>query len=220
MSRAWFLTWTTYGTWLPGDPRGSVTSVRDGDGPRVEHDLPDTEYDGPMPGLRASAESLLKGPPVYLDVEQAAAVLAQFRETAGYRGWNLRGAAVMANHLHIVVRVPGDPEPGLLVKDFKSWATRKLDRGWGKPPVRWWADGGGSKRKLPDERAVAARVTYVRKQYQPLAMWIPDDADDGAGGVCFPDQQTDPLGAAGRINRPGEPGDVRGEPGDVRPPEG
>ncbi len=25
----WLLTSTTYGTWLPGDPRGSVTSVLD-----------------------------------------------------------------------------------------------------------------------------------------------------------------------------------------------
>ncbi|HYH63802.1 MAG TPA: hypothetical protein VD866_03795 [Urbifossiella sp.] len=40
----WLLTSTTYGTWLPGDRRGSVTSVRDtrpDDAPtvvRIEHD--------------------------------------------------------------------------------------------------------------------------------------------------------------------------------------
>ena len=44
--RARPLTNTTYETWLPGDPRGSVTSVRDvrpGDERnafRFEHDLP------------------------------------------------------------------------------------------------------------------------------------------------------------------------------------
>ena len=28
IDRNWFLTWTTYGTWLPGDPRGFVGSLR------------------------------------------------------------------------------------------------------------------------------------------------------------------------------------------------
>ena len=49
--RAWLLSNTTYGTWLPGDRRGSVTSVRDlrpGDEPspfRFEHDLPGEPYE-------------------------------------------------------------------------------------------------------------------------------------------------------------------------------
>ncbi len=31
MDRYWPLTWTTYGTWLPGDARGfAVSNVRDG----------------------------------------------------------------------------------------------------------------------------------------------------------------------------------------------
>jgi len=31
---AFFLTWTTYGTWLPGDPRGSTDHDRDSIRPR------------------------------------------------------------------------------------------------------------------------------------------------------------------------------------------
>jgi hypothetical protein len=32
MDRFWLLTWTTYGTWLPGDERGFVSEVRDDSG--------------------------------------------------------------------------------------------------------------------------------------------------------------------------------------------
>jgi hypothetical protein len=81
MDRYWLLTWTTYGTWLPGDRRGSVTSVRDGPGPRVEHDQPGTPCEPYLPGLNASARAAQKGPPIYLTLTQAEALLAQFQET-------------------------------------------------------------------------------------------------------------------------------------------
>ena len=68
--RVWLLTSTTYGTWLPGDPRGSVTSVRDqrpGDAPsvvRIEHDIPGELWEEPIPGLHRSAQERMKGAPV------------------------------------------------------------------------------------------------------------------------------------------------------------
>ena len=133
MDRYWLLTWTTYGTWLPGDPRGSVTSVRDGAGPRVEHDVPGSPIDGPMPGLYAAAKAALKGPPIYLSRDQGDALCAQLRETATFRGWLLCGVAIMANHVHLVVAVPGDPEPEKVIGDFKSYGSRALSRRWGKP---------------------------------------------------------------------------------------
>ena len=37
MDRHWFLTWTTYGSWLPGDPRGFVSQLRD------DYGLPHTD---------------------------------------------------------------------------------------------------------------------------------------------------------------------------------
>jgi hypothetical protein len=51
MDRYWFLTWTTYGTWLPGDARGFVGRVWNEDlGPRVKHNEPGTPYDANLPG--------------------------------------------------------------------------------------------------------------------------------------------------------------------------
>ena len=179
--RAWLLTTTTYGSWLPGDPRGSVTSVRDhrpGDAPsesRIEHDRPGEPWEEAMPGLARSARDRMKGPPIFLDADKAEAFLGQFQETAAYRGWTLRAVAVMANHFHLVVQVPDDPAPGKLLADFKAYGTRALNHRYGTPPAAtWWIDNG-SKRKLPDDRAVAGAVDYVLfKQPSPLVVWSPD----------------------------------------------
>ena len=51
----------------------------------------------------------MKGSPIYLDLEKAQVVLAQFQETANYRGWTLGAVAIMANHFHMVVQVEDDP---------------------------------------------------------------------------------------------------------------
>src|SRR5947208_16227711 len=107
--RSWLLTNTFYGTWLPGDARGSVTSVRDArpDDPpsdfRFEHDIPGTPWEEEIPELRHAAEEQMKGPPIYFDLEKAEIVLAQFQETARYRAHVLRAVSIMVNHLHFVL---------------------------------------------------------------------------------------------------------------------
>ena len=45
MDRHWLITWTCYGTWLPGDARGFVGNVREEDGTQVSHNLPGTPVD-------------------------------------------------------------------------------------------------------------------------------------------------------------------------------
>jgi hypothetical protein len=42
MDRYWFLTSTTYGNWLPGDPRGFVSGVIDEREGKVIHNQPMT----------------------------------------------------------------------------------------------------------------------------------------------------------------------------------
>src|SRR5207249_1492564 len=59
MDRFWLLTWTTYGSWLPGDARGFVSEVRDETGAKVLHDEPGTAYDADLPPLQAYAASIM-----------------------------------------------------------------------------------------------------------------------------------------------------------------
>ena len=178
MSRSWLLTSTFYGNWLPGDPRGFVSRVRDRRPEdedcvvRIEHDVPGTPYDEDLPGLWQAALQQMKGPRILVTGEQAEVLLTQFQETAAYRGWNLLAVAVMANHIHIVVTVTGDPDPSDLLRDFKSYGSRVLNRRWGhRLNGTWWTESG-SKRKLPDEAALADAVGYVARQKNPLVIWI------------------------------------------------
>jgi REP element-mobilizing transposase RayT len=167
--RAWLLTWSCYGTRLPGDPRGFVGFYPGEDGVRRINNHPGTQPDHDVQWLRKFSERMLKEPPVCLTTEQAMAVSDQFRETARYRGWILAALAVMSDHVHLVVLVPGDPEPESLLHAFKSYGSRRLNRAFGKH--EWWT-ASGSTRKLPDEHAIRAAVCYVRDQAQPLLVEI------------------------------------------------
>lgn len=137
--RYWLITNTTYGTWLPGDKRGSVTSVRDRregepySPARREHDQPGQSYEQPIGGLNRSAMGLLKGAPVLLLLQQAELLCTQFQETATYRGWSLLAVSVMKNHFHLVVAVDDDPEPRKILVDFKAYGSRALNRSFSKP---------------------------------------------------------------------------------------
>ncbi len=177
MARSWLLTSTFYGNWLPGDPRGFVSRVRDrrpsdeDSVVRLEHDIPGTPSDEDLPGLWRAAVAQMKGPRVRVDLEQAQVLLAQFQETATYRTWALHAAAVMDNHIHIVVTVPGDPSPTDVLGDFKSYGSRALNRRWGKRPNGTWWTESGSKRKLPTDGAVVCAIRYVQNQQFPLIVW-------------------------------------------------
>ena len=175
------LTSTTYGTWLPGDERGFVSTVKEGTGPRVRHNVPETPVDKDIAGLRASARERLKCPPILLSQEQSVVVLDQFRETAAFRRWLLLAGAVMANHFHLVVAAEEDTHSTILLRDFKSYASRALNRKWPKPASGTWWTESGSRRSLPDERGVEAAIEYVRCQQFPLAMWMASNNDLSGG---------------------------------------
>jgi REP element-mobilizing transposase RayT len=143
-SRVWLLTWTCYGNWLPGDERGFVSGVQAPEG-RVVNNAPGTEYDRDVEWLRRHCRLIQKGATTRLERHHAEAALAQFHETAAHRGWDLLAAAVMHNHAHLVVWVPGDPDPEKLLHSFKSYATRTLNKRFGRR--EWWTESGSTRVK-------------------------------------------------------------------------
>ena len=76
------------------------------------------------------------------------------------------------DHFHVVVGVPGDPDPDDLLRDFKSYASGGLNKLWTKPASDTWWTTSGSKRKLPDHNAVLAAIEYVKNQPNPLLIWV------------------------------------------------
>lgn len=173
----WLFTSTTYGTWLPGDPRGSVTSTRDrrpedpSGSTRIEHSRFGTPFEPFRPGLYKSARAKLKCPPIRLTHEHAELVLDQFRETCRYRGWRLAAVAIMWNHFHAVAWI-GDDSADRALRDLKAYSSRRLNRRFGKPASGTWWTQGGSKRPLFDDAAIAASFEYVLdRQSNPLVIW-------------------------------------------------
>ena len=176
----WLLTSTTYGTWLPGDPRGSVTSVRErraGDPTthrRLEHSVYGTAWEPPLAGLARAATAALRSAPVLLTAAQADVLTAQLDETARFRNWRLRAVAVMANHFHLIVLLGDGVAPRKALSDFKAYGSRALNASFGHRD-RWWTSGG-STRWLRNRRALENGVRYVlEKQPNPLVTWSADD---------------------------------------------
>ncbi len=169
--RYWLLTWTMYGNRLAGDARGFVSNVRVGPGPEVRHNIPGTPFDRNIPRLEKHVREHMKGPPVRIELAQAEALLDQFQETSEIRNWFLMAVSIMAQHIHLVVGVPGDPDPDDVLNDFKRYGSQCLNKSWETPKSgRWWTRGG-SKRKLADDTAILASVSYTIDQEFPLVIW-------------------------------------------------
>ena len=195
MDRYWFVTWTTYANWLPGDARGFVSNVPTPFGSSAQQNVPDTPPESDIPWMREYSRGLLVSEPIRLALAQAEAVCDQFEETTAHRGWELLSGGVMANHVHLVVGVGGDPDPDVLLRDFKSYASRRLNRQFGRRE-RWWTEGG-STRKLPDDVAVHRAVNYVRDRDFPLVIRVYLDDEQvrwRVGDPPLPKSQDEPVG--------------------------
>jgi hypothetical protein len=138
VTRCWLITSTTYGTWLPGDVRGFVSTVQNDSGPRIRHNTLGTPYDADIPELRRSARERMKGGPVYFTEDHAIMVRDRMLETVEYRGWQLHGVSIMANHFHAVVEAAAEVHSTKIIGDLKGYASRGLNRRWGKPASGTW----------------------------------------------------------------------------------
>jgi hypothetical protein len=107
---AYFITWATYGTWLPGDERGWVEYRRG-------RQLPD-------PIRKLEAQARMTEDACRLDAEQREVVERQVVETCRFRGWHLHAVNCRSNHLHIVVTAGQRPE--VVRSQLKAWCTRRL----------------------------------------------------------------------------------------------
>ena len=91
-------------------------------------------------------------------LEQADTLVEQFRETAEFRRRALQAVAVMHDPVHIVVGAGDELDAAKALGDFKSWGTRTPARRFVEPGSQTWWTERGAKRRLPDERAIAAAV--------------------------------------------------------------
>jgi len=169
--RTWLLTWTTYATWLPGDRRGFVSPKYDGTVAEKRNNQVGTIVDSDRFELQQSAKAKVIGKPVLLTKPQATVLKHQFEETAHFRAWTIISGAIMANHVHLIVGVSNDPDPSSLLRGFKSYASRALNKEFTIPESGTWWTEQGSKRKVYNAAFFANARRYVLEQHNPLLIW-------------------------------------------------
>ena len=149
---AYFLTWVTYGTWLPGDERGWVEYRRG--------------WQWPDPIRELEAKARMTEDACMLTLQQRRAVEVQIAETCVHRGWTLHTVNCRSNHVHAVVTAPG-VHPKKIRSDLKGWATRTLKATFDGARENWWAERG-STRYLNGEEDLEAAILYVRDGQEGL----------------------------------------------------
>ena len=142
---AFFLTWPTSGTWLPGDGRGWIEFRRG-------WQLPDfARYVESHARMREDA--------CILKESERRIVETQVAETYEYRGWTLYALSCRSNHLHVVVGA-ADTNPKKIRTDLKAWCTRRLKDNADSERENWWAERG-SIRWIFNEDSLETVVLYV-----------------------------------------------------------
>ncbi|VAX42601.1 hypothetical protein MNBD_PLANCTO03-2463 [hydrothermal vent metagenome] len=150
---AYFLTWTTYGTWLHGDPRGSVDDT---------HNLYGHPYLSNEPDRRLKAQNTLVETPFRMGDAARNIVKKAIIDHAAMREWRTLALSVQTNHVHLVI-LAAIHTPEQIMAQCKSWATRRLreaellgvrKRVWTKM---------GSTRWLWNEKALLAAIDYTKR---------------------------------------------------------
>ena len=146
----YLITFACYGHHLHGSESGSVDP---------EHNTPGTAI-LPADSARAAAErKRMDQAPYHLDEIRRDAVLLAIQEVCAHRCWSPLAAHVRSNHVHTVVEAEVPPER--VMSDFKTYASRRMNRmGLDEPNRKRWARHG-STRWLWKPHHVSAAIQYV-----------------------------------------------------------
>lgn len=138
------ITWTCYGTWLPGDARGSWR--------RGGEWVPSNRL------FRDISTAEMKETAFWMDETDRQVVEQTIGEHCRVRNWSLHARIARSNHVHVVVSSKHQ-HPNTARDQFKAWCTRRL-----KPThptrKRFWTEGGTC-RWINHEDDLQAAVTYV-----------------------------------------------------------
>jgi len=147
---AWYLTWTTYATWLHGDERGSHTRSR---------------YLQPDPGLEAEVRGELVEQPVYLSPAQRLIIEKTIPNECQSQGWTLHAVNARTNHVHAVISANRDGS--FLRSRLKALTSAALSDDAQLPMAgshgrrKWWTEKGNIV-EVDSEKALDEIVIYVR----------------------------------------------------------
>lgn len=166
---AYFITIRTYGTWLSGDPRGSVDDQH-----RIVGEPFKQRND-----LRAGFQQRhMRSPAFLITAEMRAVIESEIKRTCEFREWEMLALNVRTNHVHTVLSASIQPEA--VMRELKVYTTRALrTAGLVSAQQSVWAAHGSTRYAWTDDE-VAAVVGYTldgqgddlpgsawRRQHQP-----------------------------------------------------
>jgi len=155
----YLVTFTCYGSRLPGDDRGSFDHVRQGE----RRLLP------PNPGLESYARRTMRQAGYLLTAcESRALVRDAIVNVCEFRGWVLYALHVRTNHVHGIADAAASPSR--ILNDWKAYATRSL----GDPGRIHWTHGGSTRRILTPTGLTRAMHYVLHGQGEQLQTYWSD----------------------------------------------
>ena len=158
---AYFITFSSYGTWLHG---GKETSVD------RHHNIPETDFLPFNHARQMSGKKRMSETPYFLDEPQRQIVLNTIKEVCQHREWMLIAAHIRTNHVHLIVHAMLSPET--IMNTLKAYCSRRLNESNldGRRVNRWTRHG--STKYLWHEEEVEATLQYViYEQGKPMAVF-------------------------------------------------
>ncbi len=163
---AYFLTFSTYGTWLHGKNPQSVYRANNRVG------MP---FVPPNAMWEKAMSRRMRQPAYELDRSRREIVLSSILEVCRFRGWKLWAAHVRTNHVHVVITARQLPER--VMTDLKAYASRRLRESTGESADRDRWTQHGSTRWINDEEGLIHAIEYVLNgQGEPISRF-PDPSE-------------------------------------------
>jgi len=178
MVRGCHIIFSTYGFWLPNDPRGSrsdqvraATIARFGPATKADtrRSLAHRPHDRQV---RQLAKESLKYPPVVFDGRQARAVARGFGRAIEIGGYAIYACAILPEHVHLVVARYSLPIERIIAH-LKKEATMRLFaegihppeafRKGDRPPPSPWSQKKGWVVYLNGDAEIQQRIDYVEE---------------------------------------------------------
>jgi len=148
---AYLITIRTFGTWLPGDERGSITRNQTN-----IYGMPRNEQNKALEGW---IKEEMKFPPKIFSDRERNVVESSIVEICERKAYLLRAMNVRTNHAHVVLSAQKMPER--IIIELKANATKMLrESGLAYESERIWSRGK-SRRYLWKPRNVDAAISYV-----------------------------------------------------------
>ncbi|MCA8912674.1 MAG: transposase [Planctomycetes bacterium] len=151
---AFLITFTTYGTRLHGDERGTVDKAHN------QYGTPHRPQDDK---LEAHRKKLMKHESTLISPAMRRIIRLTIMEVCETRGWRLAALNIRTNHVHVVVSFHG-VRATKMMGDLKAYSTRNLrNANLVAADENVWT-AGGSTRAIFDEDGLWRAVDYVENE--------------------------------------------------------